>query len=230
MKKHPVDLQGIHFCTGCNMQGVRIHTHDRVRDLLAKIISYCGIGIRKEQRNAFRGADPDSNLRSDITVYGIPSRGHGTYHIDLRITSPVPANNRDSLTCSQAAQSFRAGNQALREKINKYEVIVEKNQMKFIPVVFELSGKLDDGFRHLLKEILHHASNEKQIPFGCLWKYWISTLMICMQRHLVEGIQTRTYALNGRGFKDTYETSRGVIQEIDYLARDVENAQAFEDP
>jgi hypothetical protein len=217
MKKHEVDLEGIHFCTGCNLQGVRINTHDRVRDLICSIFSYCGIGIRKEQRNAFRSVDPDAGLRSDITLYRLPSRAPGAYHVDIRITSPVPASVHSQLTVSQATQPFRAGKKSICEKKKKYKVLVEQCQMKFIPIVFEISGKMDANFTALLREVLGFASEERQIPLGPLWHYWVSALMVCLQKHLMEGVQTRSFSLNSRGFTETFESSRSTVHEIDYL-------------
>jgi hypothetical protein len=216
LKKCPIDLQGVHFCTGCNLEGVRNRTHDRVRDLLLSIFSFCGIGVVKEQRHSFRGDDPECGMRSDITLFGIPTRGPGTYHVDVRITSPVPANRNSGLTSSQASSPFRAGNKSVAEKNHKYRVIVEKNQMKFIPIVFEITGRMDPNFRELLREVLRFAADVKQSPFSSLWIYWTSALMTCLQRNLIEGIQTRAFSLNGRSFRESVETSRTAIREIEY--------------
>jgi hypothetical protein len=216
MKNHSIDAQGIHFATGCNRQGVRIQTHNRVRDMVATILRYCGIGVRIEERSPFRGADPENAMRSDITVFGIPSRGAGKYHIDIRITSPVPPNLA-LLTAKEALISFRAGVKSLKEKNRKYRGVVEANGMKFIPMVFEITGKMDFGSRNFLGEVLSFASEDRRIPFIVLWRYWISALMVCLQKNLMEGVQTRAFDLNGRGWKDSRETSAGMIREIDYL-------------
>jgi hypothetical protein len=155
-------------------------------------------------------------MRSDITLFGIPTRGPGTYHVDVRITSPVPANRNSGLTSSQASSPFRAGNKSVAEKNHKYRVIVEKNQMKFIPIVFEITGRMDPNFRELLREVLRFAADVKQSPFSSLWIYWTSALMTCLQRNLIEGIQTRAFSLNGRSFRESVETSRTAIREIEY--------------
>ena len=46
---HP-DVYGIHFCSGCNKDGVRIQTHDRIRDQFEKILQYGNIQKVREKK------------------------------------------------------------------------------------------------------------------------------------------------------------------------------------
>ena len=49
------------------------------------------------------------------------------------------------------------------------------------------------------------------------WKYWISSLMICIQRNLVQGIRDRCINIYRRNFDETYESRHDVIVDIDHL-------------
>ena len=50
-----VDKEGLHFCSGCSFDGVRINTHDRIRDQISTIMRYSGSFTRQEQSTVFRG-------------------------------------------------------------------------------------------------------------------------------------------------------------------------------
>jgi hypothetical protein len=69
----------------------------------------------------------------------------------------------------------------------------------------------------LLQDCLQHASNSRHIPYSVLWKYWISALMITLQRGLSDGIAIRTFNIYGRKFKESYETSGNAMRESGYM-------------
>ena len=79
-----------------------------------KLLSYCGLSTKVEERNTFRVIDTDNGQRPDITIFNLPDH-QGNYYLDVRVTSPIPSNT-GQLSLVQARQHFRAGNQSFREK------------------------------------------------------------------------------------------------------------------
>jgi hypothetical protein len=68
----------------------------------------------------------------------------------------------------------------------------------------------------LLHNSIKAAAINKGIPFESLWKYWISSLMIVIQRGNSDAIGVkRSEKVNGN-FVDTYETSSLAIMDFDW--------------
>jgi len=158
-----IDPQGLHWCSGCNHDGVRINTHDRVRDHIARILRFCGVSIRVEERDAFAGADPNTRRRPDITAYNLPSSNQ-PHVLDVQVTSPVPPNG-GALTLEQARAPLRAANKAAEQKRAKYRTLVSANHLGFLPLIFETTGTMHDEVEKLLSENLKSVSKQTGICF-----------------------------------------------------------------
>jgi hypothetical protein len=210
------DIYGIHFCTGCNKDGVRIQSHDRIRDQLDRILRYCNILTVREEKNVFRGNDPENGKRPDISALNLPGKTV-KYLLDVRLTSPIPAINPESLTLAQAKIPCRAANKAFAEKMKKFHEDASNNNLGFLPVIFEITGKMHPEVRTLLHSIVSQKSKQNSAPFAAIWKYWISSLMMTLQKKLVEGILERCFNIYGSRFEETYESNRQAIIEIDRL-------------
>jgi hypothetical protein len=211
-----VDRFGNHFCTGCTKDGVRIATHDAVRDRVATIMNYCGIFTTTEEKNLFRETDPDDAKRTDISALNLPGRT-AKQLLDIRITSCIPSIYPESLTLKQAKIPLRAANSSFKEKMKKYEKRAKDIGLGFIPIVFETTGRMHPVTRALLVEVIQKAATEKGAPFASVWKYWISSLMIALQVNLSEGIFERCSNIYGRMFDETFESRQEVIVDIDYI-------------
>jgi hypothetical protein len=209
-----VDIQGIHWCSGCKYDGVRIQTHNSMRDQVSKILRYCGVNTRVEHRGDFAGHDPNNNQRADITCFNLvnSSRPHT---LDVQMTSPVPANGAP-ITMAQAKTPLRAANIAATRKERTYREIAPANNLGFIPVIFEITGSLHDQILKLLRVHLQSASATKAIPFAALWKYWMSSLQIVLQRSLANSIIKRAKSIYGH-FEETFDTSRAFMLDFDYV-------------
>jgi hypothetical protein len=209
-------VYGIHFCSGCNKDGVRIQTHDRIRDQFEKILQYGSILTVREEKNIFRANDPDNGKRVDISALNLP--GKTVKHLlDIRLTSPIPATNPEALTLAKAKIPLRAATKSYGEKMNKYLNIAKENDLGFIPIVFEITGRMHPVTRTLLHDVIKKAATEKAAPYASIWKYWVSSLMMTLQKKLVEGILERCSNIYGSKFEETYETSRVVIRNIDSI-------------
>jgi len=208
----PVDLQGLHWCTGCNYDGVRINTHNLVRDQIAKILRYCGVNIIIEEQHAFAGNNPDTNRRPDLTAFNLPTTNRPQV-LDVQLTSPCPPNG-GALTMAQAQVPLRAANKAAVNKERKYRAVAPANNLGFIPLIFETTGRMHSNIDKLLHNSIKAAAINKGIPFEALWKYWISSLMIVIQRGNSDAIVKRSEKVNGN-FVETYETSSLAIMDFD---------------
>ena len=212
-----VDRCGIHFCTGCNQGGGRIKTHDEIRDQAARIFNYCGIFTKIEEKNLFREVDPDNGQRAgDISALNVPNRT-GKQLLDIRLTSPIPAINPESLTLLQAKVHLRAANKSYNEKMKKCNDIAKANGLGFIPMVIEITGRMHPVAFRIFEDIVRKASKDRDAPFTAIWKYWISSLMFTLQKGLVSGILERVHSIYGRNFVETPESTRDMISSIDYV-------------
>ena len=209
-----VDREGIHFCTGCGFGYTRSRTHDLVRDQLCKTLRYCGVNIRVEERNAFRGSDPNNGTRPDLTAFNLAGTNQ-SHALDVRLTSPVPANGA-VITLNTARKELTAADKAAQAKNKKYAKSASDNNLGFKPIIFEITGAMHREARTLLKTNLMEAAKKKGIVFGVLWKYWVSALMMTMHRSLANGIMTRADSVNGR-FEVTHETSKATISTFEYI-------------
>ena len=210
------DCFGNHFCTGCGDDGVRIETHDFVRDRIATILNYCGIFTTTEPKNLFRSTDPEDGKRVDISALNLPGKTVKQL-LDVRITSCIPSINPESLTIAKAKIPLRAANKSFDEKMRKYEQAATAIGLGFIPIVFETTGRMHPVTRSLLVDVIQRAAKERGAPFPAVWKYWISSLMLGLQIKLAEGILERCRNIYGRMFEETFESNHDVIVEMDYI-------------
>jgi hypothetical protein len=191
-----LDLNGIHLCTGCNKSGTRINTHNRIRDHVGDLLSYCGFSNKVEERDVFRGDDPDNGTRPDISVLNIPLGSEAKTHLlDIRLTSPVPDTR--TITMSQATQHGRAGKTAFKQKCSKYAGPAASNDLGFLPIVFEITGQMHPESKKLFEVAIKHAAENRNIPYSTLWHYWTSALMVALQRNLADGIIKRCLDIYG---------------------------------
>ena len=213
--KHAViDVYGIHFCTGCSLQGVRITTHNKVRDRVGMILNYCGVFTVTEERDAFRGDDPTNGKRPDLSAFNLPKLA-GKQALDIQITSPIPSGSgHDSLSESQAGKPLRAATKAFQKKQSVYQKICDNNAIGFLPIIFESTGRLHPTTEDLLKNSLQKAAEVRQVEFSRLWKFWMSSLMMLLQSSLAEGIWVRSNSIFGRKFNYTHESTERSVREF----------------
>jgi len=216
IKKVTLDEYGIHLCTGCKKDGVRIRTHNRVRDRVDNILHYCGVLTVKEEMHVFQAVDPANNMRADISAMNLPGKTVKQL-LDIRLTSPIPAINPESLTLADANKDLRAAHHSHNEKLNKYQETARNCNFGFIPIVFEITGRMHPVTHALFTTLIKKTAQDKLAPFEAVWKYWISSLMICIQRNLVQGIRDRCINIYRRNFDETYESRHDVIVDIDHL-------------
>jgi len=211
-----VDLTGIHLCTGCNHDGTRNNTHNSVRDQLIKGLNYLGVRTIKEQTNVFRTVDPNNGNRPDITAVNLPGTDR-SHLLDVKITSPIPACNPQSLTLAEAVKPLRAANTAKNRKNSKYLAAAHACNLEFLPIVFEITGRMHDDTEDLLRKVITNFAKSRNAPFQAVWKFWISSIIMTLLKSLAHGIIKRTRNLNGCLESPTHVTTDDSVNEIETI-------------
>jgi hypothetical protein len=211
-----VDAQGVHYCSGCLLTGGRIQTHNRIRDHIVKMMSHSGVSTITEEQGCFRAQDPDNGCRGDISAFNIPNRP-GKYILDVRLASPVPPNAPITLTMSQAKQDFRAGNKAFASKQQKYGAMTAAANLGFLPLVFEITGRIHPATKEVLRSILAKSSENRSAPPIAMWRFWISALQIQLQKALADSIIKLSFQINGKQHVENHENSLTAIRELAYV-------------
>ena len=211
-----VDTQGVHYTTGCNHGGERTLTHDLVVDQVKIIMKYADIVVRKEDRNAFLSLDPDDHRRPDLTAHNLPGYNRPQF-FDATISSAVPPNG-GILSMNDAKKNFRAGSAAFNRKMHYYNNDANTVGFGFIPLVFESSGKMHEVSKIFFKNIITQAAELRKIPFQCLWKYWISSIMFVIQRQQADSIFKRSIKCHRQQQKEEFHVFNDYdIREAEYL-------------
>ena len=106
-----MDDQGIHCMFGCKKDYVRSVTHDSVSAEMCRLIKYCGFAADREELDCFRGNNPDSDKRPDISMQNpkrVETRPHDKLILDIGISCPIHPASRKQLTRDQSKEEARA--------------------------------------------------------------------------------------------------------------------------
>jgi hypothetical protein len=222
-----VDSEAIHFTTGCNYDGVRIDTHNRIRDLVGQILNYSGSFTKSEEKGVFQAEEPDCNNRPDLTVFNLPGYV-GKYLLDIQITSPVPSGSATTkLSATQSKKALRAANNAAKVKKKKYDVLCSSSGLGFLPIIFETTGRMNESTNSFFSVLIKKASEVKGIPFTVLWRYWISAVGSILAKSLADGISKRAYTLYSTQFNTTHENSKKAVADFEYVDVNFAGALGF---
>jgi hypothetical protein len=158
---------------------------------------YCGVHTSLEGIGTF-GAD--NRLRADITARNFPG-SETPVAFDVRITSAVPANTHtvpntlanDPLAPSKALQA------SWNEKISKYGRLAHANNIGFVPLIFDVCGRMHPDSKAVFTTCLREASRTRNIPFSKVWHFWMSSLQITLQQSIISGMEKLTVHALQRG-------------------------------
>jgi hypothetical protein len=217
-RSHNIDQLGVHFATGCPLGGVRIGMHDDVVDLTRKICNYAGHRTRTEQRGIFQGntSNIGDNSRADVTVLGCGLR---PLLLDVRVTSVAPPNGA---VLSVAAINNPDYTQVVlkrnyNEKVAHYGQAAEAANCDFLPCIADIGGQLHPKYKAFLKTVIKTAAEDKNIPFSILWNYWISALMVTIQRRRAISILGLSAKAYGSSLPSHFEMSDQVVSASNYI-------------
>ena len=164
-----IDVYGSHVCSGCPMSGNRILRHDLLANLIKYVLIRSGY-MAKTEHHSFRVADPNSNYRSDIHVFG-PNQDTA-YDIQLKgaIKSNRGLENRSAKDYSNAIL-----NQGFAEKTRKYLGLAKASNVSFVPLILLDTGKAHRAAAKFMKWLCYVAipgsrcQKNKSIAIGNAW-------------------------------------------------------------
>ena len=74
--------------------------------------------------------------------------------LDISVTHPVPIISNRTLSRNEALQPCRAANQCFNRKEAKYREISTANNLEFLPIIFETTGKTHPKTEFLADKLL----------------------------------------------------------------------------
>lgn len=213
---HPtLDPVGIHLSTGCNGFGNFKHRHHEVIVIvLMSMLRYCGYYVKKEEFGCFKKALPHDNRRPDLSLVSL------NMILDVRVAQVYSPTARHQLTLTQAAKTERAAEVAYKEKMRKYGSIAQANRLRFMPMVFESTGRIEKSALELLKQWFERGALFHKISKVTVTRYWLRALSVALQRSMASAILQRSHhliaGLSHEVEKRDFGTSRDFVQNIDY--------------
>ena len=183
----------------CNLGGHQKVTRDSLNIEIQSLLSVAGISSKREERDSFRLHDPNNGLKGDLTIFNFPqssSKGKANIPIcpdapdgrisqlivDTSIVSSVRGPNVTPLLQSEALCEFRAANRAYNSKCTKYNEICSLNGLKFLPIIFESTGKfhpVTDNFFNIVMNMMNDGMSLESKSISNF--YWSARLSCCLQ-------------------------------------------------
>ena len=112
--------------------------------------------------------------RPDMSIYNYH------YHkvvADVSVTHPIPISSSTVLSRNAALQPCRAAEKARRRKIAKYSTVSDANNLEFLPIIFETTGKMNPETEIFVKEILQKACEDiPLVHHSVLHSYWYTRI------------------------------------------------------
>jgi hypothetical protein len=188
-----IDPFGVHLTTGCGKGGYRHRTHDNVVLTIESLARSCGVMTRREARRCFQQDDSDSQRRPDILIYNAPKHNQVVV-ADLMITGPVSTK---ALSANAALQEYRAANAAYSKKQSSYRNIASANNLDFVPLIFESTGKIHPETVTFLNDMLEDCAAGDSSRLGALKRFWYGVISFSLQKHIAQSLLARIQDING---------------------------------
>jgi hypothetical protein len=208
-----------HLVSGCRREGTRHNIHDMVKETLISLWKYCGYIVKREEKNCFKGTDPDNNLRPDISILN-PSNGEDQQILDVAIVGPIPGSQKGILSITPA-DSNRPGIAAARreqQKITKYNQCALENNLQFIPFVLESSGRIGEiGMKHL-QEVAKYGAEQRQCAYSQMLYYLKKRISCALHKTIANNINKRLF-INISGSEDTSGRVHGSFYDPELSTR-----------
>ena len=183
-----IDRQGTHLITECNGVGnYRLKLHGAMEDEIMAIGSNCEFRVRREERDCFKIAFPDCNKRPDVTFV--------SKNLITDISVKQPYSTRCGLSLQQALTVERAANEGFKGKNRKYGAIAEDNNLNFLPLIFETTGRIQKDALLEMDTWFKHGSDVRKIDKGVLSTYWLRSISCKLQKIAAQAIIQRSFKM-----------------------------------
>jgi hypothetical protein len=194
-----LDPYGHHLSAGCAKDGTFHKTHDSLKMVVKELCNFAGFVTRVEEPRCFQEANPDCNLRPDLSVYNYPPiYPRRKMIIDVSVTHPVPITSARVLSRNEALQPCRAANLCFNRKVTKYAAVSEANNLEFLPLIFETTGKMHPKTETFLDRTVTEILNRRNPALRSVMNfYWYARVSCCIQKCIADAILTKSRVVNG---------------------------------
>jgi len=203
INKPQLDKKGIHLSC-CPKSGTPIKIHDAFVNETTKIIKSAGGSARTEVTDCLQSLTNNSLQRTDVN-YKDPPTSLYTKSLLLDMCIPtifegVKSGQLVDVSRKNALTPFRKGLISYNFKNNKHKALANENGYDFLPSVMESpSGRLDQNFKELLKEIAKkNAEQSSTIKQSILYNYYLKRISCVFQKNLSNSFLSRTGQINGK--------------------------------
>jgi hypothetical protein len=212
-----LDPYGDHLTTFCPKYGHTIATHDNIKSHVVLMSKSCGMMTRTEEVGCFKEINPDDGKRPDISFLNAPTNAGRKLITDIKVTAPT-TYSVVSLTRNVASKPLHMANKAFSEKNNKYSQCASDNNLDFLPLIFESSGRIHTAADKFFQSIISHASNDDSNRFSMLKRFWYTVLSFSIQKSLNSSFLQKVEMVNGRiDHSSNHQFSHGAIQSFGHM-------------
>jgi hypothetical protein len=199
-KKAPaLDPRGHHIANGCQKMGALLNTHDSTKLALKTLCNFAGLYSRVEENGVFQEAVPNSKRRPDLSIFNHPKYYPNKIIVDVAFAHPIPIDGKKVLTRNEALVPSRAANAAFNRKNNSYSVISEEAGLKFLPLIFETTGRMHKETEIFIKELVVLASQGvPKAAHNAIQHFWFGKISCTLQKSLASTILDKSRVINGK--------------------------------
>ena len=189
-----IDVQGVHITTGCGKDGYRHRTHDNIARTLESMSRICGIRTQIEEQRCFQEAFPNSLRRPDLSFINAPKR-HRKVVADVMVTGSV---GTQALSTNMALKEYRAADKAHTDKCRSYKDLASANNLEFVAMIFESTGKIHPETVKFIDDILKQHAGRDPVRLGRIKRFWYAAISFSLQKSLAQSLLNRAKNINGR--------------------------------
>jgi hypothetical protein len=198
-----LDSKGLHLSC-CPKSGATIKLHDAFVNEMTKLIKSAGGSARTEVTDCLQSLTNNSLQRTDVNYKDPPtSLFSKSLLLDMCIPTifeGVKSGQIVAVSRKNALIPFRKGLVSYNLKNNKHKKLANDNNYDFLPSIMESpSGRLDQNFKNLLKEIAKKNSEQSlNIKESILYNYYLKRISCVFQKSLSSSFLSRTGQVNGK--------------------------------
>jgi hypothetical protein len=173
-----------------------------VKFVIKDICNFAGLVTRIEEVRCFQEADPECNLRPDVSIYNFPYNNTALQGrkmiLDVAVTHPIPILSNKSLSRNEALQPNRAANLYFQKKEIKYLTLSKANNLEFLPIIFENTGRMHPKTESFIDGVLSFMlRNVDARSRSALQFYWYAKLSCSLQKCIANAILSKSRIING---------------------------------
>ena len=130
------------------------------------------LATRWEPKNFLRSIDGKHKLIPDVVILNSPAHDGVTVATDITIVHPLSSGYERGVPVAVAAN----------EKIAKYDAACVAQNVRFIPLAWDVYGAMDCRTVEFIQAITKEISERLQIPYSIVKYKWMRIFSCCLQR------------------------------------------------